>query len=161
MNNVAARSRFIHSFSLPEPPSTAVETFFNFLIYIAAGVLGCDADCILDRIRVRSAMADDANAFHAEQRSAAEFGIIDALLELRESRTGQQVSDLPGDGRLQRLLQHVLDHFDDALAHLQRDIADEAVAYDDVGMAGIKIAPFDVADEIQRKRLQQRRGRIG
>ena len=44
---------------------------------------------------------------------------------------------------------------DDPFADLQRDVAGEAVADDDVGFAGVDVAALDVADESHRRRLEQ------
>ena len=48
-----------------------------------------------------------------------------------------------------------LDHVHQALADLERDVAGEPVAHDHVGHAGIDVARFDVADEVDRRALQQ------
>ena len=80
---------------------------------------------------------------------AAELGVVDALLEFGECRARQHIADLPGDGGPQRFLQHVLDDVHQTLADLQRDVADEAVADDDVGLAGVDVPALDVADEIR------------
>ena len=101
---------------------------------------------------------DDAHALDAQQRRAAVLGIIHALLEILESRARQHVSDFARDGGFQRLAQHLVDHVHQAFAHLQRDVADESVADDHVGLAGEDIAAFHVADEMNGQRLQQRRG---
>src|SRR5207247_7465839 len=52
-----------------------------------------DADGVLDRFRVRAAVADDASAIDPEERGAAVFGVIHALNEaleraLHEERSG-------------------------------------------------------------------------
>ena len=49
----------------------------------------------------------------------------------------------------------MLDGLDQPFAHLQRDVAGEAVADDHVGVAGVDVAPFDVADEVDRRVLEQ------
>ena len=40
---------------------------------------------------------------------------------------------------------------DQALADLERYVADKAVADDDVGVSVIKIAAFDIAEEVERQ----------
>ena len=60
-----------------------------------------------------------------------------ASWEVAIGSLGEGVAELPGHRGLQRFAQYCPDGFHQALAHLQRYIADEAVAYDDVGDAGI------------------------
>ena len=52
------------------------------------------ADGVLDGVGVRRAVADDADALHAQQRRAAIFGVIQALLEVGEGLARQQKSHL-------------------------------------------------------------------
>src|SRR5580692_10733603 len=42
------------------------------------------AHYILDRIRIRGAMRDDARALHSQQGCAAVFGVIEPLFEIGE-----------------------------------------------------------------------------
>jgi hypothetical protein len=125
---------------------------------LSFGELGGHANGVLDGVGVGAAVRDDANALDAQQRSAAVFGIIHALLEFVEGGARQQGADLARDGGFQRLAQHLVHHFHQAFADLQRHVADEAVADDDVGVAGINIAAFHVADEMNGERFEQRRG---
>ena len=55
----------------------------------------------------------------------------------------------------------MLDHVDQAFAHLERHVADEAVADDDVDVAAVDVAAFHVADEVEVQALEQRRGGAG
>ena len=48
-----------------------------------------------------------------------------------------------------------LDHVHQALADLERDVAGEPVTHDHVGHTGIDITRFDVADEVDRRALEQ------
>ena len=102
---------------------------------------------------------DDAHALHAQQRRAAVLRVIHALLEIRERALRENVADLAGDGGPQRFAQQVSEHLHQPFAHLQRHVADEAVAHDHVHRAAIDIAAFDVADEVEIQALQQRRRR--
>src|SRR5512146_1277052 len=58
----------------------ALQLRFNALIDASFRVLGRDADGVLDRVRVRAAVADDAHALHAQQGRSAVLGIIEAAL---------------------------------------------------------------------------------
>ena len=78
-------------------------------------------------------MADDADSADAEQRCAAVFGVIDALLEVVEGAAGEERSDLRCDGGLQRLTQQDTDQAGGALAGLDGDVADKTIADDDIG----------------------------
>src|SRR5215471_13718029 len=136
-----------------------LQFIFNLLVDVAPGEFGGDTDRVLDGVDVAAAVADDASAAHAEQRSAAILGVIQALLERRESTLGKRIADLTGDGGLQRIAEEFLEHVHQALADLECDVADEAVANDDVDLARVHVAAFDVADEIEPQALEQRPGR--
>ena len=58
------------------------------------GEVAGDADGVLDRLRVRAAVADDAAAVDAEERRAAVLGVVDALLDVVERALEQQRADL-------------------------------------------------------------------
>ncbi len=121
---------------------------FDAGVDLGLGELGGDADAVHDRLLVRRAVADDADAAHAEQRRAAVLGVVEALLEVVEGLAREQRADLRGDGGLERLAQQRADQFGGALAGLEGDVADEAVADRDVGVAVEEVAAFDVADEV-------------
>ena len=112
-------------------------------------------DGVAHRLRRRAAVTDDAQARDAEQRRAAVLRIVDALAEAPERPPRQQVAHLARERALQLLAEQLLDHLDQALAQLQRDVAGEAVAHDDVGLAREHVAGFDVADERERRRFEQ------
>src|SRR6266700_568842 len=50
---------------------------------------------------------------------------------------------------------HKISH---ALGGLESDVSDETIGHDHVHIAAVNVAAFDVADEIQRKLLQQLEG---
>src|ERR1017187_5055291 len=139
----------------------AAEFVFHALVDSAAGAFGGHADGVLDGVGVGPAVADDARAAHAQQRRAAVFGIIQALLEGGEGVLGDDVSDFAGDGGFESLAQEVLDHVAQTLADFQRDVADEAVADHHVDVAGIDVAAFDIADEVEVEVLKHGRGCVG
>src|SRR6516164_9810263 len=118
----------------------ALQFIFNAPVYIFARKFGGYANRILDGIGVRPPVTDYAHTLDAQQRRAAVFGVVHALLEIREGRTREQIAHLPGDRGLERFLQHLLQQIDQAFAHLERNIADEAVADDDVRGAAIDVA---------------------
>ena len=91
----------------------------------------------------------------AEQRRAAVLGVVHAPAEPPERPPRQQRAHLHRERARQLLAQQVLHHLDEPFADLQRDVAGEAVADDHVGLAAVDIARFDVADERQRRGLQQ------
>ena len=64
-----------------------VQTLFYFLIDMAAGEIDRDADGVLDRVGIGSAVADDAHALDSEQRGAAELRIVYSLLEFGVRRS--------------------------------------------------------------------------
>ena len=87
------------------------------------------------------------DAGDAEQRRAAVLGVVDAPAETPERAPRQQRSDAHRDRARQLLAQQLLDHLDQPLADLQRDVAGEPVADDHVGVAAVDVARLDVADE--------------
>src|SRR6185369_2075926 len=100
-------------------------------------------------------MADDADAFDAQQWSTAVFGVVEALLEVGEGLARKQKSYLAGDGSLQRFLQQESHGLDHALRDLEGNITDEAIADEHVGLAVVQVAALDVADKIHRQFLDE------
>ena len=91
----------------------------------------------------------------AEQRRAAVFRIVDAAAEMPERAPRQQRSD-PHRERARKLLaQQLLNRVHQAFADLQRHVAREPVAHDDVCLTAVHVARLDVADELDRRRLEQ------
>ena len=95
-------------------------------------------------------MADNGDAAHAQKRSPAIFGIIDALAKLVVGVMRQHVADLRGDGAFQRLFEQRGNVQRHSFADFQRDVADKAVADDNIHGARENFTPLDVADEIER-----------
>ena len=89
-----------------------------------------------------------ADSADAEQRGAAVLGVVEALFEVAEGLAGEERADLGGDGGLQGFAEGDGDELGGAFAGLEGDVADEAVADDDVGVAVEEVAAFDVADEV-------------
>ena len=54
----------------------------NHVIQLAVGKLHGHAHRVLDRVRVRRTVADDAHALQSQQRRAAVLGVVEALLEI-------------------------------------------------------------------------------
>src|SRR2546425_961604 len=109
---------------------------------------------VLDGPHGRSAVADDSGRPHTEKRHPPVFGVVDLLAKVAERRAGQEVTHLR-QGRLGDFLLHeVKDRLRGALNGLERDISDEPVADDHVGLAVEYVPPFDVADEVERGLLE-------
>ena len=75
------------------------------VIDVSLGELSGDADAVHDGALVGAAMADDADAAHAEQRSSAVLGVVDALLEVVKGLAAEQRAHLRRDRGLQALAQ--------------------------------------------------------
>ena len=116
--------------------------------------LGGYADAVHDGFFVRGAVADDADSADAEQWGSAVLGVVEALFEVVEGSAGEECADLRGDGGLERLAKGDGDELGGAFAGLEGDIADEAVADGDVGVAVEEVAAFDVADEVDAGELR-------
>ena len=112
-------------------------------------------DGVADGLRRRAAVADDAQPGDAEQRRAAVLRVVDALAEPPERAPRQQVADLARKRALQLLAEQRPRPSRPALRSLQHDVAGEAVADDHVGVAAVDLARLDVADEVQRRGLEQ------
>src|SRR5580698_7907073 len=134
---------------------------FDFFVEARAAEFAGDANGVLDSDSIGTAVADDGDAADAEQRRAAVFGGIGALAETVESVFGEHVADLRFEAALDGFFQHGANVLDQSFADLQRDVADEAVADDHVHIAAEYVAAFDVANEVERKLLQARRGFAG
>ena len=106
-------------------------------------------------------MGDGADALHAQQRRAAIFRIIQALLELAVSLARKQRADLAGHRLAERFAQHADEHVHQPLADFEGDIADKPVAHHHVRDAVEDVAPLDVADEVDGQSLQQRQRGAG
>src|SRR5262245_14615374 len=110
---------------------------------------------VANRLGRRPAVADDREAGDAEQRRAAVLGIVDAAAEPPERPSRQQVADLAGKGPLQLVAKQRFHGLYQSLARLQYHVAGEPVADDDVRRSAVDFTTLDVADEIERRRLEQ------
>ena len=66
---------------------------------LALDELRRDPHRVFDRIRIRRSVRDEACAFHTQQRRAAIFSVIEALLKISEGTAREQCSDLASDRR--------------------------------------------------------------
>src|SRR5689334_4279558 len=99
------------SFDYREPGGgPPAQLALNLFVDLTRRELGRDADGVLDRIRVRTAVRNNADSPDAEQRRSAVFRIIQALLEFFESLPGEHIPDLAGDGGCEGIAQHVVEH---------------------------------------------------
>lgn len=122
---------------------------FDAGVDLGLGELGGDADAVEDGFFVGRPMAYDADAADAEEGGAAVLGVVEALLPGLEGLLGEESADLRSDGGAQVFAEGGADEFGQAFAGLEGDVADEAVADDDVGAAIEEVAAFDVADDVE------------
>ena len=106
-------------------------------------------------------MPHDAQSRNAQQRRTAHLGVVHAALKPPERPARQQVPEARRERPLELLAQQRLDHLDEPLADLERNVAGEAVADDDVGQPGEQVARLDVADETRVGSLQAAVGVAG
>jgi hypothetical protein len=106
-------------------------------------------------------VADNAQPVESDERSPAIFGRVNAPPEPAERLPRQQVSDAGAERRRQFLVQQRLHRVDQPLADLQRHVSGEAVADDDVDVASVHVAAFDVAGKIDGCGLEQLVGVAG
>ena len=114
-------------------PGVSGKLFFNAPGGAGLGELVGDANAVEDGAIVGGAVADDADAAHAEQRRATVFAVVEAAAELVEGLAGEQRAHLGGDGAGERLAQHIAHKAAHALTGFEGHVADKAVADDDIG----------------------------
>src|SRR5215831_1701953 len=100
-------------------------------------------------------MGDEARSLYSQQRSAAVFGMVKTLFEIRKCAARQERADLAGHGCSQGFFEHVSDKMSHAFRSLESDIAHEAVGNHYVNRAAVEVAAFHVADEIDGEALEE------
>src|ERR1035441_3996344 len=85
---------------------SAENFFFDLLVDVAAGELGRHPNRVLDGVGVGRAVPDDAPTAHAQEGSAAIFGMVQAFAETAERVLRERVPDLAADGGFQRSEEH-------------------------------------------------------
>ena len=139
------------SYSAAACVARRLDLLLDLLVEAGAGKFRGHANRVLDGGAVGRAVTDDGDALESEQRRSAVLGVVEALLEVLEGRTRQQIAHLAGDGGVQRLLENGAHRLDQSLADLERDIAHKAIADDDVGASVVKVAAFDIAQKVERQ----------
>src|SRR5438552_6577999 len=128
------------------------------VIHVVSVKVKGHADGVLDGARRGTSVTNDRRSLHPQERHTPVLGIVDLLAKPPERRAGQEVPE-PRPDRLPDLLpQEMENRLGGAFDRLQRDVADEAVADNDVGLAIEDIAPFNVADEVEGRLLQDPEG---
>ena len=102
----------------------------------------------------RGAVADDDVAVYAEEGAAGLPGavreVVEALGEAFELGVGELAAEL--------VLEEGGGGATEGLGELEEDVADEAIADDDVGLVGKDIGAFNVADEVEAAFLEDGEG---
>ena len=101
------------------------------------------------------AVALHHDAAQTDEAGAVVAAVIDAILEALDRRHREQRAG-PGDEvAVKFFAEELADHFRETLRCLQRDVADEAVADDDVDRPTVDVVAFDVAVEVEIAGLEQ------
>jgi hypothetical protein len=108
-----------------------------------------DPDGVLDHPRPRASVRDDAHTLHAEQRRAAIPLVVEPGAGSVETGPEGQQRQRRDRSLLEVLAQRAEDEAGDALEELDDNVADEAIADDDVGPVSDHVVRLDVADEMQ------------
>ena len=103
---------------------------------------------LLERERVGRAVALEHQAAQAEQRRAVVAPVVDARLEAVQHRQRGERGQLGERVARELLLDELGQHRRQPFGGLEHDVADEAVADDDVGRALEDVVGLDVAVEI-------------
>src|SRR5262245_37300403 len=118
----------------------------DLIVQPATGVARGYRQRVLDRPVARRAVADDADAVDAQERSAAVFAVVVAVHQSLQRLLALLAFDIKsGEDFLKR---HLHDELEDALASLQHHVADEAIADHDIRGAAVNVAALDIADEL-------------
>ena len=113
-------------------------------------MFGGDVEGAFDGPFLGAAVADNADAVHAQKRGAAQLVIVVAFddvlqRELRQRHFGlERAEDFLGDD--------FHDEVEDPFTDFQDDIADESLGDDDLADSLVDIAAFNVADELVLER---------
>jgi hypothetical protein len=139
----------------PDAPLDALEQV------VARGVVGT-VERLLEGEGVGRAVALEHQAAQAEQGGAVVAAVIDPVLQAIEHRQGGERRQFGQRVAGEFLLDEAGEHRRKSLGRLQRDIADEAVADDDVAAALEDVVAFDIAVEVDQpgrsRRAQQLAG---
>src|SRR5690242_7764066 len=82
------------------------ELRFDIAIHVVFAEVVCDANGILDRIRIGAAMTNDSYSVDTQQRRSAILRIIETAPKRAECFLREDVSDLGGESLLQFLAEH-------------------------------------------------------
>ena len=104
------------------------------------------------------AVGDDDGSGHAQERRAAVDLRIHVLLKGLERGDQGDGGELIPDARLDDTLEPAAHRVGRALGGLEDDIADEAIADDDVGLTLKDIVPFDIALEADARGVGAQEG---
>ena len=113
------------------------------------------AQRVLERERVGRAVALDHHALEPDQRRAVVAARVDASLERVQSRQRGERDHLAKDVPGKFLAQEIAEHLRESLRSLERDVADESIADDDVGRALVDVVALDIAVEVEVGCFQQ------
>src|SRR5687768_2217051 len=92
-------------------------------------------------------MADDADPVDSEERSSAEFTVVDPIPKRPVSVTQREQDQLHPLVAGELLADHIHNHFGDAFSDFQNDITVKPVADDDIYLSFEDIVALDVADK--------------
>ena len=110
---------------------------------------------LVKRIGISRAVAFDHHALQTKQRSTIIAAMVDAFAKTVDHRIGGNCRHFAKNILGVFLLQEVTHHLGDSLGGFEHDVADEAVADDDVGGAVVDIGTFDVAVKIEMAGAQK------
>ena len=129
---------------------------------VAGRIIGA-VQRLLEGERVGRAVALEHQAAQAQQRGAVVAAVVDAVLEAVAAPAARPAPPAWSTAlRVNSCLMKLVEHRRQPFGGLQHDVADEAVADDDVGRALEDVVAFDVAVEVEMpaggRRAQQLAG---
>src|SRR6266496_5765760 len=130
-------------------------------VYLLFNRLRCHAQRVLDCQRRARAMRDDADAVHAEKRTAAVLFIVRLGLNCSNSILREERADLSHPRAHELVLEPLKHRHRDRFARFQDHVADESVAYDNFNWIFKEMSAFYVADEVKRTWFQHLKHFLG
>src|SRR6266699_551594 len=119
-------------------------------VYLLFNRLRCHSQRILDRQWRARAMRDDADAVHAEKRTAAVLFIVRLILNCSDGILCEECADFSHPCTHELVLEPLKHRHRDRFARFQDHVPNESVAHDNFNRIFKEMTAFYVANEVKR-----------
>src|SRR6266498_5412124 len=123
-------------------------------VYLLFNRLRRHSQRVLDRQWRARAMRDDADAVHAEKRTAAVLFIIRLVLNCPDGILREECADFSHPCTHELVLDPLKHCYRDRFSRFQDNVANESVAHDNFNRIFIEMTAFNVANEVKRTWFQ-------